>query len=123
MANAFQNSAAVVPKSAGIATGTETKVSRPTEAASADWPIPEDTLRRKLAVPSQGRLYFVRYALKMGWIETEHAVEASGSRFAYLMREAVQLEFALVQYAMNTIIRHGFIPVITPPWNASEIVS
>jgi carbamoyl-phosphate synthase large subunit len=52
---------------AGIATGTETKVTRPTEAASADWPIPEDTLLRKLAVPSQGRLYFVRYALRMGW--------------------------------------------------------
>ena len=54
------------------------------------------------------------YGLRMGWIETEHAVEASGSRFAYIMREAVLLEFALVQYAMNTIIRHGFTPVITP---------
>ena len=52
---------------AGTATSTETKVLRPTEAASADWPIPEETLLRKLAVPSQGRLYFVRYALKMGW--------------------------------------------------------
>ena len=33
----------------------------------SDWPIPEEKLRRKLAVPSQGRLYYVRYALKMGW--------------------------------------------------------
>ena len=31
------------------------------------WPIPEDTLTRKLTVPSQGRMYFVRYAFKMGW--------------------------------------------------------
>ena len=31
------------------------------------WPIPEETLTRKLSVPSQGRLYFVRYAMKMGW--------------------------------------------------------
>jgi carbamoyl-phosphate synthase large subunit len=31
------------------------------------FPIAEDKLRRKLAVPSQGRLYYVRYALKMGW--------------------------------------------------------
>ena len=52
---------------AGTATSTDTKVLRPTEAASADWPIPEETLLRKLSVPSQGRLYFVRYALKMGW--------------------------------------------------------
>ncbi len=40
--------------------------------------------------------------------------EASGSRFAYIMREGALLEFALVNYAMSTIVRHGFIPVITP---------
>src|SRR6476469_9518889 len=28
-----------------------------------EWPIPEETLRRKLAVPSQGRLHYIRYAL------------------------------------------------------------
>jgi seryl-tRNA synthetase len=54
------------------------------------------------------------YAHRMGWIETEHAVAASGSRFAYIMREAVLLEFALVQYAMSACIRHGFTPVVTP---------
>jgi carbamoyl-phosphate synthase large subunit len=31
------------------------------------YPIEESRLRRKLAVPSQGRLYYVRYAFKMGW--------------------------------------------------------
>ena len=31
------------------------------------WPIAEDKLVRKLSVPSQGRLYYIRYALKMGW--------------------------------------------------------
>ena len=36
-------------------------------ANGMEWPIPEEKLRRKLAVPSQGRLYYVRYALKMGW--------------------------------------------------------
>src|SRR5581483_6500169 len=51
-----------VPNSAshGAGHGLET---RATEA----WPIPEETLRRKLAIPSQGRLYYIRYALKMGW--------------------------------------------------------
>jgi carbamoyl-phosphate synthase large subunit len=32
-----------------------------------EWPIEEDKLTRKLSVPSQGRMYFIRYALKMGW--------------------------------------------------------
>jgi len=33
----------------------------------AEWPIDKEKLVRKLAVPAQGRLYYVRYALKMGW--------------------------------------------------------
>jgi carbamoyl-phosphate synthase large subunit len=37
------------------------------ESTDHDWPIAADKLRRKLAVPSQGRLYYVRYAMKMGW--------------------------------------------------------
>ncbi len=31
------------------------------------YPIPLDKLSRKLAVPSQGRMYYIRYAFKMGW--------------------------------------------------------
>src|SRR5262249_39882310 len=37
------------------------------ESLDHEWPIPEDKLIRKLAVPSQGRIYYLRYALKMGW--------------------------------------------------------
>ncbi len=32
-----------------------------------EWPIDEETLTRKLSVPCQGRLYYVRYAFKLGW--------------------------------------------------------
>jgi carbamoyl-phosphate synthase large subunit len=31
------------------------------------YPIDKSRLRRKLAIPSQGRMYYVRYAFKMGW--------------------------------------------------------
>jgi carbamoyl-phosphate synthase large subunit len=31
------------------------------------YPIEESKLLRKLSIPSQGRLYYVRYAFKMGW--------------------------------------------------------
>jgi seryl-tRNA synthetase len=50
----------------------------------------------------------------LGLVDTVHAAEASGSRFAYIMREAALLELALVGYAMEMITRHGFVPVITP---------
>ncbi len=54
------------------------------------------------------------FAERMGFIETEHAVQMSGSRFAYLMGDAVRLELALVQYALATVSAHGFTPVIPP---------
>jgi seryl-tRNA synthetase len=50
----------------------------------------------------------------MGFVDTPRAAEASGSRFAYIMREAALLELALVNYAMSTILRYDFVPVITP---------
>ena len=35
--------------------------------ADIEWPIETGKLRRKLSIPCQGRLYYVRYAFKMGW--------------------------------------------------------
>ncbi len=50
-----------------------------------------------------------------GWrIDTDHAGRVSGSRFAYLRGELVLLELALVRYAMEQLIGHGFEPVIPP---------
>ncbi len=54
------------------------------------------------------------YGEYMGWIETDHAVQNMGSRFAYLMGAAVQLEFALVQWTMTKLVGHGFTPVVAP---------
>ena len=50
----------------------------------------------------------------MGFVDTARGAEASGSRFAYIMREGALLEFALVNYAMQSLVRHGFAPVLTP---------
>jgi seryl-tRNA synthetase len=50
----------------------------------------------------------------MGWVENEQAVVMSGSRFAYLMREAVLLELALVNWVTATLVTEGFTPVVPP---------
>jgi seryl-tRNA synthetase len=50
----------------------------------------------------------------IGFVDTVRGAEASGSRFAYLMREGALLELALVNYAMRTLVAHGFVPVVTP---------
>ena len=54
------------------------------------------------------------FAEAIGFVDTAHAAEASGSRFAYIMREAALLELALVNYAMAAVVSHGFTPVVTP---------
>jgi seryl-tRNA synthetase len=64
--------------------------------------------------PAAPALDHAAYSEAMGFVDTPRAAEASGSRFAYIMREGALLEFALVNYAMATIVRHGFVPVITP---------
>ena len=50
----------------------------------------------------------------MGFVETSQAVEMSGSRFASLMREAVLLELALVQWVTAKLVAEGFTPVVPP---------
>ena len=50
----------------------------------------------------------------LGIVDTERAVRMSGSRFAYLMGDAVRLQFALIQWTMDKLAAHGFVPVVTP---------
>jgi len=51
---------------------------------------------------------------KLDIIDIERAAKVSGARFAYLKNEGVLLEFALVQFAMDTLINKGFSPIIPP---------
>ena len=49
-----------------------------------------------------------------GFLDIERAAKVSGSRFGYLLGPLVRLEFALVQYALDTLEPYGFVPVVTP---------
>ncbi|MGF1598583.1 MAG: serine--tRNA ligase [Acidimicrobiales bacterium] len=51
---------------------------------------------------------------KLGLVDTGRAVRMSGSRFAYVMGDAVRLQFALIQWTLDKLAGHGFVPVITP---------
>jgi seryl-tRNA synthetase len=54
------------------------------------------------------------YGQVMGFVETAHAVDASGSRFASLMGRAVLLELALVGWVVDRLVAEGFTPVVPP---------
>lgn len=47
-------------------------------------------------------------------IDTQRAAKVSGTRFGYLKNEGAILEFALQQFAFDTLVKEGFIPVIPP---------
>ncbi len=54
-------------------------------------------------------------------IDVKRAAKVSGARFNYLKNEAVLLEFALVQFALKTLIKEGFVPVVPPVLIKKEI--
>jgi len=57
---------------------------------------------------------------KLGIIDVKNASKVSGARFAYLKNDAVLLEFALVQFGLETLIKEGFTPVIPPVLLSSQ---
>ena len=52
-------------------------------------------------------------------LDEKRAAKISGSRFVFLKNEAVLLEFALVQYVLDILIRKGFMP-LSPPLLVKE---
>jgi len=49
-----------------------------------------------------------------GWIDVKRAARAAGARFAYLLGDLVDLEMALVRFALDTLKEEGFQPVVPP---------
>jgi carbamoyl-phosphate synthase large subunit len=74
------------------------------DATAADgsritWPVPEATMIRKLSVPSQGRLYYVRYAFKTGWtLERIHELTRIDPWFLDQIQQLVEFEDELCAY-------------------------
>jgi seryl-tRNA synthetase len=64
----------------------------------------------------------VELAEKNDLIDFERATKVSGSKFYYLKNEAALLEFALIQYALETAMQHGFIPFSTPDLAKREVL-
>jgi len=63
---------------------------------------------------------YLEIAEKYDLIDVKRAAKVSGTRFGYLKNEAVLLEFALINFAFENLIKKGFIPVIPPVMIKSE---
>jgi seryl-tRNA synthetase len=91
------------------------QVPNPADPTVPDGGEDDGEVVRTVGTPGEApALDHAAYAEAMGFVETRHAVEASGSRFASLQREAVLLELALVSWTVATLRAEGFTPVVPP---------
>ena len=86
------------------------------DPTAADGAAEEDAeTLRTWGEPPQGEfLDHVELGEKHGFLDIERASKVSGSRFGYILGPLVRLEFGLVNYALDTLEPHGFIPVLPP---------
>ncbi len=74
-------------------------VLRTADGQPLEWPIPDAKLSRKLAVPSQGRLYFIRYAMKQGWsVDRIRGLTNIDHFFLDQIKRLVEFEDVLVEF-------------------------
>jgi len=66
------------------------------DGSDVEWPIDETKLSRKLTVPSQGRMYYLRYAFKMGWsIDQVYAATKIDKWYLDQLKQLVDFEDVL----------------------------
>jgi seryl-tRNA synthetase len=74
---------------------------------------------RKFDFPAKDH---VALAEQLQLVDFEAGASVAGQKFYFLKNEAVLLEMALVQYAMQTLIKEGYTPVITPDVARVEVL-
>ncbi len=99
LAPALAGVSAAQPEAQEPAAPTPAKAGAMYDDAHSAWSIPEDKLTRKLSVPSQGRLYYIRYAFKMGWtLERVHELTKIDPWFLDQILQLVEFEDELCQF-------------------------
>ncbi|MBY0262705.1 MAG: carbamoyl-phosphate synthase large subunit [Phycisphaerales bacterium] len=81
---------------------------RTADGELVEWPIPDEKLSRKLVVPGQGRLYYVRYAFKLGWTaERIFELTKIDPWFLDQLQRLVEFEDVLMQYSALEEVPRG----------------
>lgn len=64
---------------------------------------------------------YMQIGKELDLIDTERAGKVFGSRAGYLKRELPLLEFAIINFVMDSVKKEGFVPVIPPALLKEEI--
>lgn len=65
---------------------------------------------------------YLTLAEALDLIDVARGAKVSGARFSYIKREAALLEFALVRFVFDSLLPHGFIPVVPPVMVKEEMM-
>ena len=68
----------------------------------------------EVAARPKAHLDHLSIAQQLGWVDFAAGATVTGSRWAFLTREAALLELALINYVMDKVVQHGFQPVLPP---------
>ncbi len=69
---------------------------------------------RKWGSPPKGKKSHEEILLNLGLLDLEHAAKVSGSGFYYLKGSLALLDNSLQRFAMDFLMKRGFIPVVPP---------
>jgi seryl-tRNA synthetase len=75
--------------------------------------------RRQFDFPPKDHIALVK---ELDLADFEAGARVTGQKFYFLKNEGVLLELALMQYAMETLIGEGYVPVITPDLARIEVL-
>ena len=64
----------------------------------------------------------VQLAQELDLIDFDRGAKVSGAKFYYLKNELALMEFALIQYALETVMKRGFTPFITPDLAKKDVL-
>ncbi len=74
------------------------------EQAWTKWPVPDEVLTAKINSPCQGRIYYIRYALKQGWsVERVHELSGIDPWFLDQLDELVRFEQELAAFEVRNL--------------------
>jgi len=94
------------------------RVPNPPDPTSPDGAAEEDAVElRRVGEPREFGFDVVDHlelGERFGWLDMERGARASGSRFAYRLGDGALLELALYRFALDRLVRKGFVPVLPP---------
>jgi seryl-tRNA synthetase len=91
------------------------RIPNPPDPSAPDGFVEEDAVELRVVGEKPEFDFEALDHLELGdWVDMERAARVSGSRFAYRKGEFALAELALYRFALDRLVRKGFVPVLPP---------